>query len=120
MRINSFVLPLSVSLILSGCSIGYDTAIYGTKTNFGLDIDTKPATAEISISRKELAIQPTFPGSSKNGAKYSQNTLPMISTFGLSGKFFDPKITANFSGGKAATTLVGGNEEDSYVCLATI
>ena len=57
-------------IILSGCAS--DRALIGTKTNVGIDIDTKPPTADISIGRKEFAILPTF------GDTTGENALPVF------------------------------------------
>jgi hypothetical protein len=110
-------------VLLSGCA-GYDRVLLVTKTNVGLDIDTKPPTAEITIARRELAIQPTFPNYEvkKNGerSKNEESGLPLLAAFGLAGSFFNPNITAHFAGGDAAVNLVASdNSEDanSALCL---
>jgi hypothetical protein len=124
--------------VVSGCS-GYDRALLATKTNVGLDIDSNPPTAEITIARRELAILPTFPGafdnvsteqnstktnnsriteqnvtdktkSSEKETSVKESTLPVLALFGLEGGFFNPKITGHFAGGDAAVYLAG---EDS-------
>ena len=41
----------AIAALLQGCA-GYNTVMFMTKSNAGLDIDMKPPTAEISISRK--------------------------------------------------------------------
>src|ERR1051326_8096735 len=59
-RMKSAVLfaPL---VLFSGC-VGYNTTLFMTKSNAGLDLDAKPPTAEINISRKEGVIAPSFEG----------------------------------------------------------
>lgn len=89
-----------------GC-VGKDRALLMTKTNVGLDIDTTPPTAEITIARRELAIQPTFPN---NIGK--DTALPLLATFGKTGNYFNPSITGHFAGGTAAAALATPLTED--------
>lgn len=106
---------------LFGCA--YDRAIIATKTNVGLDFDTKPPTAEISIARRELAIQPSFPHILETN---NETTLPILASFNLQGKFFNPTIIGHFAGGDAAVNLAranlsdqGNDNADSHeLCLA--
>jgi hypothetical protein len=93
-------LPM-LALALSGCAIGYNHTVFGTKSNFGLDIDTKPPTAEVSLARREMAIAPTF----ENG-----QTTPVMASFALAA---DAEATfpmfaaysSTFSGGDAAVIM---------------
>ncbi len=62
-------------IFLTGCAIGYDTALFMTKSNIGLDVDTKPPTAEISIARREGVLAPGFEGG---------QTPPVFARFGTS------------------------------------
>ena len=87
-------------LALTGC-VGYNTALFVTKSNVGLDLDAKPPTAEINISRKELVIEPVFEGG---------KTPPVLASFsanagnsGLSRFFFG--VNQTFAGGDAAVTM---------------
>ncbi len=97
-----FRLPL-VILILSLCHCsGYDRAMLATKTNVGLDLDSQPPTAELTIARREIAIQPTFP----NYHGDSDRALPLLASFGKEGNFLNPHITGHFAGGGAAIHLV--------------
>lgn len=102
--------------VVSGCS-GYDRALLVTKTNVGLDIDSKPPTAEITIARRELAIQPTFPETEgkqdSNGIESKETALPLLGSFGLQGKFFNPRITGQFAGGDAAVYLAQEPTDDN-------
>ena len=109
-------------LSLSGCA-GEDRILFVTKTNLGLDIDSKPPTAEITIARRELAITPSF-----RDAYGNENTLPLLASFGLRGNFLNPEITSRFAGGPAAIILAEGpaalangsganTEEDFSICL---
>ncbi len=108
--------------VVSSCA-GYDRALLVTKTNVGLDIDTKPPTAEITIARRELAIQPTFPQtmgkSGSNGNESKETALPLLGAFGLQGNFLNPRITGQFAGGDAAVYLAQESNDpvDSSLCL---
>ena len=54
------ILLLFVAVVVDGCAIGYNTTLFTTKSNIGLDVDTKPPVAEISISRQEGVLAPGF------------------------------------------------------------
>ncbi|GJL62150.1 MAG: hypothetical protein NPIRA04_08040 [Nitrospirales bacterium] len=111
--IRGIVLAICI-VLLSGCS-GYDRILFATKTNVGLDIDTEPPTAELTIARRELAIQPNFSNVDKEGG------LSLLAAFGLTGNFFNPSITAHFAGGDAAAYLPPGNNAEpvnSGLCLS--
>lgn len=107
--------------VASGC-VG-DRVLMATKTNVGLDIDTKPPTAEITIARRELAIQPTFPQTKgkqdSNGNESKETALPLLGSFGLQGNFLNPRITGQFAGGDAAVYLAQESNDpvDSSLCL---
>ncbi|MGH7231215.1 MAG: hypothetical protein ACREJU_07635, partial [Nitrospiraceae bacterium] len=70
-----------------------------TKSNIGIDVDSKPPTAEISIARKEVVIAPTFAGGQTPtvAASFRSNWK------GLLGLFAD--VSGTFSGGDAAATM---------------
>jgi hypothetical protein len=79
--------------------VGYNTVLFFTTSNVGLDVDSKPPTAEISISRAEGVIGPTFE---------SGKTLPVVASFrtnvkGLLG--LAAEVSSTFAGGNAATTM---------------
>lgn len=97
---------LFLVLVLAGCGLGYDRAVLVTKTNVGLDIDSTPPTAEITIARRELAIQPMFPQTDSD-----ESALPLLASFGFSGNFFNPNISGHFAGGEAAVQLTNWPEE---------
>ena len=90
------VLP---TLLLSGCGVGYNYAFFMSKSNIGIEADSKPPTAEVSIARREVVIEPTFEGG---------KMFPIISSFKarndvVSSFFFG--VAAMSAGGKAASKL---------------
>lgn len=123
------LLPL---LALIGCST--DRVLLMTKTNIGIDVDNKPPTAEITIARREVAIQPTFPVNyqAKNNNELTATaesssdelSLPLLASFGLEGNILSPRITGHFAGGDAAYFLAkekvnDGEKVDNTICLMT-
>jgi hypothetical protein len=93
--------------------------LFFTKTNIGIDVDTKPPTAEITVARREAVIAPTF----EDG-----KTPPVLGGLRYTGSWWDPKISSVFSGGKSAittaklftsdsTTDPGG---DAHLCVASV
>ncbi|TKB91527.1 MAG: hypothetical protein E8D40_08475 [Nitrospira sp.] len=125
---NCSIALLVVGISLPGCETN-DRLLFATKTSYGLDIDSKPPTAEVTIARRELAVVPTFRdvrgerNSDQNAAK-THNTLPLLASFGLEGTFFDPTITSRFAGGEAAVILAEGPDNEhkdlapSTLCLS--
>ena len=117
---SSFV-SVMVGILLLGCA-GYDRVLFVTKTNFGLDIDTTPPTFEVTVARRELAIQPTYLDTSEK-----EKTLPMLASFGTKGPGFNPQITSIFAGGRAAVALASdpkkvktaenGDDGEDRICL---
>jgi hypothetical protein len=91
-----FVILVMFCAVAFGCSTGYNRMLFITKTNVGLDIDTKPPTAELSIARREGVIAPSF----EEG-----KALPVLASFRYEGGWLDPNISATFAGGKAAVIL---------------
>lgn len=91
-----YVCPLA----LTGC-VGYNTALFMTKSNAGLDLDAKPPTAEINISRKEGVVEPSFEGG---------QTPPVMASFSTKvghdkmDSFF-LGVNQTFAGGDAAVTM---------------
>jgi hypothetical protein len=90
------ILVLMLYAGICGCALGYNRMLFMTKTNVGLDIDSKPPTAEISIARREGVIAPSF----EEG-----KALPVIASFLFEGGWFSPHISGTFAGGKAAVTI---------------
>ena len=116
------ILPVALSglaLALSGCAIGFDTVFFATRSNLGVDIDTQPPTAEISIARRELVIGPSFEGGQKP---------PVLASFrsnirGILGLWAN--VASTFAGGDAADTMTkyfGDPDKtdavDSRLCLS--
>jgi hypothetical protein len=90
---------LAAQLLLGGCAIGYDRVLFFTTSNIGIDTDTRPPTAEISIARREAVIEPTFEGG---------QTPPVLASFASSMNVFLRfffGIDATFAGGSAAKAL---------------
>ena len=132
---NRYPFPVAAglaALLLSGCG-GYNRLYLATKTNVGLDVDTQPPTAEVTIARRELGIQPTFRNTNPQD---THNALPLLGSFSLQGNWFSPEITGNFAGGDAAVKIlsvrepltpeddeegddkkVSDREEDSGICI---
>jgi hypothetical protein len=95
-------LALLLTTILWGCAVGYNATLFMTKSNIGLDVDTKPPTAEISIARREGVIAPAFEGG---------QTPPVVASFRshsnpFSRFFFG--VESTFGGGDAAEALAQG------------
>lgn len=90
--------PLVVMLALlapqlSGCLAGYNSVLFATKSNAGLDFDTAPPTMDVAVSRKEGTIAPVFEGG---------QTLPMMSSFKA-----DHRVVGRFLFGVGSTFSVG-------------
>ena len=114
------LIPLSVtllSIVLSGCGIGYNQALFATTSNVGINIDTKPPTAEISIARREGVIAPTFEGGQHP---------PVYASFGLEAGGFLPftsSVSGLFAGGHAAAIVSNqgpGPGASDVICLSEL
>lgn len=101
----------ALATILGGCA-GYNTVMFATKSNVGLDVDTKTPTAEITVARKEFVAEPAFEGG---------QTPPVMASFkphaGFTGGFqnFFVGVDQTFAGGDAAvimSTLYGKPDEN--------
>lgn len=96
---------------LAGCRLGYDTLLFTTRTNVGLDVDSKPPTAELSISRVEGVLAPTF----EQG-----KTPPVLASFRYGqGGLFSSRIGSTFAAGDAATVMAGLYKEPTPPNKAT-
>lgn len=91
----------ALAALFSGCA-GYNHTLFMTKSNVGLDFDSKPPTLEISVARKEAVIAPTFEGG---------QTPPVMASFkprvGVGGGFanFVLGVDQTFAGGDAAQAM---------------
>lgn len=108
---------LQCTLLLGGCAVGYNSTLFVTKSNIGIDVDTKPPTAEVSIARREGVLAPGFEGG---------RTPPVLASFGTAlnpfSRFFFG-VQSTFVGGDAAVALAqgpGGSDiqHDSVLCLS--
>lgn len=108
---------LQCTLFLAGCAVGYNTTLFVTKSNIGIDVGTQPPTAEVSIARREGVIAPGFEG----GA-----TPPVLASFGADsnpfGRFFFG-VKSTFVGGDAAVTIAQNpgaviKNHGSMLCLS--
>jgi len=90
-----FVVFVALALI-QGCAAGVNSVLFATRSNVGFDADTAPPNLEISISRYEGVLEPTF----EDG-----QTLPVMASFSsrsqaLRNFFFG--VNSTFSTGEAA------------------
>jgi hypothetical protein len=116
-RLVPTLLMLSFMPLLTGCAVGYNSTLFLTQSNIGLDAETKPPTAEISISRREGVVEPSFEGG---------QTPPVIAGFRnasnpMSRLLFG--VQSTFAGGDAAVALSQGpggaiTGHDSGLCLS--
>lgn len=115
MRPSLAVLPFT--LLLMGCAVGYNSTLFVTKSNIGIDADTKPPTVEVSIARREGVLAPVFEGG---------RTLPVVASFRAAsnplGRFFFG-VESSFAGGDAADGLSRGPGGDkispgAVLCLS--
>lgn len=98
MRFSSLIF-IPFSILLHGCAVGYNYTLFMTKSNFGVDLDSRPPTAEISLARREVVIEPTF----EEG-----QTLPVFAAFkarNTVGTSFLFGVDSMFAGGSAAAVL---------------
>ncbi len=103
-----------LALLLPACGIGYNRALFVTKSNVGLDFDATPPTAEISIARREGAIAPTF----ENG-----KTVPLMSSFSSDSNAFSRFFlgaSSTFTGGDAAIAMAALYNDPDPQKLASI
>lgn len=102
MKFRQFFLTVSViGPLFSGCA-GRNHILFMTKSNAGLDFDAKPPTLEITVSRKEAVIAPTFEGG---------QTPPVAASFkpraeaGSGFANFFLGVDQTFTGGDAAVAM---------------
>ena len=111
---SSTLIVLCLALLLAGCAVGYDSVLFMTKSNVGIDVDSKPPTAEVSIARREVVIAPRFEGG---------QTPPVVGSFRTHGNPFSRfffGVQSTFSGGDAAVALSQEpvTTENSQLCLS--
>src|SRR6266702_6836107 len=95
----SGVLGIFMLLIVQGCAIGYDSILFATKSNMGVDLDTAPPNLEVAISRQEGVIEPVFEGG---------QTVPVMASFASKSNAFTKffwGVSSTFSTGEAAYTM---------------
>ena len=116
-RIPPWTLAVLATIALPGCAVGYNSTLFYTQSNIGLDAETKPPTAEISIARREGVIEPGFEGGQTPTvvASFRSNADP------LSRFFFG--VQSTFAGGDAAAALAAGQggpefTGSSAICLS--
>jgi hypothetical protein len=85
--------------------VGYDSLLFVTKTNAGLDFDSKPPTAEVSIARRELIISPTYEGG---------QTPPALGSFRFDTSIFRTYLGSAFATGDAALAMAMLYGGESY------
>ncbi len=96
-RIAWLVGAIVIMANVGGCGIGYNRVLFGTKTNVGFEVDTKPPVIQLNIARTEGVIAPQF----ENGKK-----LPVLASFRFKNSdSFSPNIGSAFATGDAALTL---------------
>lgn len=89
-----------IALVVCGCGTMKNTAVFITKTSFGLDVDSKPPSASISYDRVEGFYSPRF----ANGG------LPSVAgAIQTDGSFFDRKIQQVYATGPAASMVTDHN-----------
>lgn len=95
-------LPTSICLtattLLTGCA-GYNSMLFVTKTNVGVDYDTKPPTLETTIARREVVVAPALDGGKP------PVMASFVKTKGNGALPFFPNISTTFAGGDAAKTI---------------
>ena len=101
LKLKPLVYTTALLILGTGC-VGYNHTLFMTKSNAGLDVDTKPPTAEVTIGRKEVVITPVFEGG---------KTPPVMASFGANSDVgnsltrFLFGVDQTFAGGDAATAM---------------
>jgi hypothetical protein len=85
--------------LLQGCTPGYNSVLFATRSNLGFDAETTPPNLEIAFSRCEAVLEPTFEGG---------KTMPVLANFssasgGLMNIFSG--VNSTFATGKAADIM---------------
>lgn len=112
----------AVLVLIQGCAPGYNSIVFATKSNLGLDAnvgidaDTAPANLEIAISRHEGVLMPAFEGG---------KTVPVMGSFLSESDAFTRffwGVKSTFSTGEAAyimSYLYDGADADK-VCYKPV
>jgi hypothetical protein len=98
-RVWCLGLCLAMLILNLGCSIGYNTVLFATKSNVGFNADTAPPVLEVDISRYEGVRGPTFEGG---------QTLPVMASFSSDSNAFSNfffGVNQTFATGEAANTM---------------
>lgn len=94
-----FGIIMFAMVFLQGCAVGYNSVLFATKSNMGVDVDSTPPNFEVSISRQEGVIEPTFEGG---------QTVPVMASFSSKASSFTNffwGVGSTFSTGEAAFTM---------------
>lgn len=84
---------------LIGCVPGYNSVLFATRSNAGLDVDGTPPTTEVTIAREEFVIAPTYEGG---------QTHPVAASFSSDQNFVSKflfGVGSTFSTGEAAFVM---------------
>lgn len=93
------LIGLLVVLVLQGCAIGYDSILFATKSNMGVDFDSAPPNLEVAISRQEGVFEPVFEGG---------QTVPVMASFASDSMSFTKffwGVNSTFTMGEAAHNM---------------
>ena len=95
---NVLLILLLYGLIyLQGCAMGYNSVLFVTKSNVGIDVDNAPPTAELSVGRVEGVVEPTFE---------SGKTVPVMASFKPQSRgLISGEVAQTFSTGDAALAM---------------
>lgn len=106
-RLIGLAFCVTLCSFMCGCKVGYDSLLFATKTNVGLDVDMKPPTLELSISRVEGVFAPTYEGG---------QTPPVAASFRYrqSGPF-TTALASTFLAGDAAMVFSGLYDGDDVM-----
>lgn len=101
-----FGIVLAISGLIQGC-VGYNSVLFGTRSNLGFSYDTAPPSLEVAVSRYEGVIEPTFE---------SGQVVPVMASLssGASGfRNFFWGVKSAFAAGEAAYTMSYLYEDDT-------
>ena len=99
MRLQNLLCLLPLGL--SACA-GHNHILFMTKSNVGLDFDSKPPTLEVTVSRKEVVIAPSFEGGQM--PPVAASFKPKAGAGSGFGNFF-LGVDQTFEGGDAAVAM---------------